>query len=115
MRKVILSISEEISLKILAGRNYDNILTKVIMEHCHWYGRPISGTPYHRDFWSGNAFCSKRCKMENDASKTTNSQPTYSGQDSAEKGGCGSFIKKVIKWAIIIFIALIVLALITSK
>ena len=48
--------------------------------------------------------------MEYDASKTTNSQPTYSGQDSAEKGGCGSFIAKVIKWAIIIFIALIILA-----
>ena len=110
MRKVILLISEEISLKILAGRNYNNILTKVIMEHCHWCGRPISGKPYYRDFWSGHALCSKRCKIEYDASKTPNSQPTYSGQDSAKKGGFGSFIAKVIKWAIIIFIALIILA-----
>ena len=115
MRKAILLISEAISLKILVGKKVNKICG--IMATCKWCGRYFKdGKGYNSSFFElRQKYCSKRCYLEHEASK--NPQQIYYGQEPVRHSGGGfwSFIKKVIKWAIIIFIALIVLALITSK
>lgn len=77
---------------------------------CDWCGKEI------RNYWeqvngggflTSKTYCSQRCKHEAEASK----QPTSSGSSysSNKSDNSGCLIWTIIKWIVIIFIALVML------
>ena len=82
----------------------ENIIINLSMAKCNWCGREYTRGVH-------NWYCSEKCYQEYLASKQKSKQPSYSGQESTGQGGGGylSFIGKIIKWIIIIFIVIFVL------
>lgn len=80
------------------------------MQKCDWCGRHMRDDErkYYSGFIMGKVFCSQKCKNEYLASQN-------GGSVSTSSGGIGGFFKKLIKWAIIIFIALIVISILANK
>ena len=89
------------------------------MSTCKWCGRYFkAGQGYGSNWtWNGQEYCSERCYREHEASKKPHNQPSYSVPESAGQsgGGCLSFIGKIIKWIIIIFIVIFVLVAIFAE
>ena len=88
-----------------------------LVDRCAWCGRDISNKPHYRPNFFGPSYCSEKCYREHEASKKPHSQPSYSAPESAGQGGggCLSFIGKIIKWIIIIFIVIFVLVAIFAE
>lgn len=79
-------------------------------QNCDWCGKRMrdDDRKYYSGVIMGKVFCSQKCKNEYLASQN---EPS----GSAGSGGIGGFFKKLIKWIIIIFIALIVIAVMANK
>ncbi len=81
-----------------------------MVQNCDWCGKRMrdDDRKYYTGFITGKVFCSQKCKNEYLASQN-------GGSESVGSGGIGGFFKKLIKWIIIIFIALIVIAVMANK
>lgn len=77
---------------------------------CDWCGKEIRGDSYG-DFLSSKRYCSRRCKAEAEAEKASGRSST--DIDKSDNSGC--LIFTIIKWIIIILIAIFVLSVVLGK
>ena len=84
------------------------------MSKCDWCGKELPNPiPYTGGFFGNKSYCSKRCKIEAENAESSKTNSSSSDIDNSRNSGC--LIITIIKWIIIILVALFLLMYLVGK